>query len=185
MLRRGDHASPFVIAAALVGEAESGRQWGNFPLPPVPPRLAPRIPSHLRCSVVVTLGESVTWRRCSPRNRGGDRVGTQQGGQPLCKRNMPPVTRNPPAAHSLLHFASIAHSSRDDKEVTPCHPGLTAPTTAPTGGEHDPDPAADTARRDDRAYHLARVCARFPRTISTQGAHRLARLLRVSTDQSP
>jgi hypothetical protein len=55
-------------------------------------------------------------------------------------------------------------------------------TTAPTGGEYDPYPATDPARRDDRAYHLARVCARFPRTISTQGAHRLARLLRVSTE---
>ncbi len=52
---------------------------------------------------------------------------------------------------------------------------------ARTAGEHDPDPALDPARRDDRAYHLERVCARFPRTISTQGAHRLARLLRVST----
>jgi hypothetical protein len=58
-------------------------------------------------------------------------------------------------------------------------------TTAPTGGEYDPYPATDPARRDDRAYHLARVCARFPRTISTEGAHRLARLLRVSTEQSP
>jgi hypothetical protein len=28
------------------------------------------------------------------------------------------------------------------------------------------------------------VCAQFPRTISTQGAHRLAQLLRVSTDES-
>jgi hypothetical protein len=26
------------------------------------------------------------------------------------------------------------------------------------------------------------VCAQFPRTISTEGAHRLARLLRVSTE---
>ncbi|MGH3802353.1 MAG: hypothetical protein ACRDTD_19905 [Pseudonocardiaceae bacterium] len=37
--------------------------------------------------------------------------------------------------------------------------------------------------RDDRAYHLARVCARFPRTISTQGAQRLARLLRPPPEQ--
>ena len=68
----------------------------------------------------------------------------------------------------------------DDKEDDPAAPAITAPTSTPTPGEHDQAPAADTARRDDRAYHLARVCARFPRTISTQGAHRLARLLRVS-----
>ena len=59
--------------------------------------------------------------------QGGDRVGTQQGGRQLCKRNMPPVTRNPLATRSLLHLASITHSSRDDKEVTPCHPGPNRP----------------------------------------------------------
>jgi hypothetical protein len=66
--------------------------------------------------------------------------------------------------------------------MAPAYPAVTAPTTDPAGGEHDLYPAADPARRDDRAYHLARVCARFPRTISTQGAHRFARLLRVSTE---
>lgn len=43
------------------------------------------------------------------------------------QRNMPPVTRNPSAAHSLLHLASIAHSSCDDKEVIPCHFGHNRP----------------------------------------------------------
>lgn len=51
-----------------------------------------------------------------------------------------------------------------------CSPDL---TTDSTGAEHDP------ARRDDRAHHLARVCAQFPRTVSTQNAHQLARLPRV------
>jgi hypothetical protein len=44
---------------------------------------------------------------------------------------------------------------------------------------------AGRSRRDDRAYHLARVCDRFPRTISTQGAQRLARLLRPASHESP
>ncbi len=39
-------------------------------------------------------------------------------------------------------------------------------------------PAADSARRDDRAYHLARVYARFPCTISTQGAQWMNAALR-------
>ncbi len=43
--------------------------------------------------------------------------------------------------------------------------------------------STSSARRDDRAYHLARVCARFPRTISTDGAQRLTRLLRPESDQ--
>jgi hypothetical protein len=52
---------------------------------------------------------------------------------------------------------------------SPCAiPAITTdPTTVPAGGEHDPYPATDPTRRDDGAYHLARVCARFPRTIST------------------
>jgi hypothetical protein len=33
--------------------------------------------------------------------------------------------------------------------------------------------------------HLARVCDRFPRTISIQGAQRLARLLRPASHESP
>jgi hypothetical protein len=88
------------------------------------------------------------------------------------------VRRNGSLTRSLLHLAPIAHSSCDNKEVIPATPAVTALITACTGGEHDPDPAAETARRDDRAYHLARVSARFPRTISTEGAQRLARLLR-------
>lgn len=51
--------------------------------------------------------------------------------------------------------------------------------------KHPPPRSQSTtpARRDDRASHLARVCARFPRTISTEGAQRLARLLRPAADQ--
>lgn len=78
---------------------------------------------------------------------------------------------------------------RSDHQKGGDSPATQAITTVPsttdhTGGEHDPHPTADPARRDDRAYHLARVCARFPTTISTQGAHRLARLFRVSTNES-
>jgi hypothetical protein len=90
--------------------------------------------------------------------------------------------RNQSAIDALLQ-RRIRHRHPDDKEDHPATPAITAPTSTPTPGEHDP--AADTARRDDRAYHLARVCAQFPRTISTEGAHRLARLLRVSTEQPP
>jgi hypothetical protein len=73
----------------------------------------------------------------------------------------------------------------DDKAITfwdvPC---AAMPPTSP--GDYrghrqlprsEPYPTKD-ARRDDRAYHLARVCARFPHTISTESAARLARLLR-------
>jgi len=96
--------------------------------------------------------------------------------------------RQPVTFRSLARYCTLrrwrTHPAAP-RRWSPATPAITAATTARAGGEHDPGPAADPARRDDRAYHLARVCARFPRTISTEGAHRLARLLRVSTQQSP
>lgn len=58
---------------------------------------------------------------------------------------------------------------------------VTEPDPAPTG--YDQQPGAGCTGRNDRAEHLARVCARFPRTISTAGAQRLARLLRPESDR--
>ncbi len=54
------------------------------------------------------------------------------------------------------------------------------PTTIEGAREVDDQPttSADEPEREDYAYHLARVCARFPTTISPDGARRLARLLR-------
>jgi hypothetical protein len=123
---------PICHCCCSSGGSRVGEAVGKLPHTPgaSPPRSPhPRSPS-LQC-VVVTLSEGVTWRRCSPQSRGGDRVGTQQGGRRLCKRNMPPITRNPPAAHSLLYLAPTAHSSRDTKEVTPCHPGPNRPDHHP------------------------------------------------------
>lgn len=54
------------------------------------------------------------------------------------------------------------------------------PTTQEDTRETDDRPTigTDEPERGDYAYHLARVCARFPKKISPEGARRLARLLR-------
>jgi hypothetical protein len=148
--KHSDRASPSAIVTGQAGEARPGREWGNFPAPRVPPRLVPRIVCHLLLVIVVTLSESVGWRRPAPPN-GLHRVrqrGARCAAMPGIYRDVYPnnatVDRNVSLTRSLLHLAPIAHSARDN---------------------------------------LARVCARFPRTISTQSAHRLARLLRVSTTE--
>jgi hypothetical protein len=78
-------------------------------------------------------------------------------GMPIQTMPPPTVTFRPP------DFASCANSALTLSTRGPrATPAITAPTTARTGGEHDRDSAADTTRRDDRAYHLARMSARFP-----------------------
>lgn len=67
-----------------------------------------------------------------------------------------------------------------DREAIAVHVPPELPALTTRGSQ---DPGAVSAGREDRAYHLARVCARFPRTISTEGAKRLARLLRPEADQ--
>ncbi len=47
------------------------------------------------------------------------------------KPNNVTVHRNGSLTRSLLHLASTPHSSCDNKEVTPCHPGHNRPDHHP------------------------------------------------------
>jgi hypothetical protein len=88
-------------------------------------------PSVTSSSSLVTLDEN-GWRAST--------LGTEQGPAPcaaargvrraamsgitgMSHQTNATVRRNVSLTCSLLHLASIAHSSCDDKEVIPCHPG--------------------------------------------------------------
>jgi hypothetical protein len=80
----------------------------------------------------------VGWRPPSPpsrphrvRQRAASGVSRRQGSAGTSTQTMPPSTRNCSLTRSLLHLASRAHSSCDDKEVIPCHPGHNRPDHRP------------------------------------------------------
>jgi hypothetical protein len=111
------------------GGSWAGRQWGNFPRSPGASPPVPRTVCHLLV-VVVTLGEN-GWRastlateQAAPRAAAS---GVRRVATPGICRDVYPnnatVHRNCSLTRSLLHLASRAHSSCDDKEVIPCHPG--------------------------------------------------------------
>lgn len=59
------------------------------------------------------------------------------------------------------------------------------PQTNTTDEEKPDDQTNSHLEPNDYAAHLARVCARFPTTISPEGARRLARLLHPPEATSP
>jgi len=138
MFKHSDRACPSGIVTGQVGEAGPGASGATSPAPGVSPRRVPRIVGHLLLVVAVTLSESVGWRPSSPPNR-PHRV-RQRGRGPACRDagiyrdvypNKATVARNCSPTGSLLHLAPTAHSSRDHKEVTPCHPGHNRPDHHP------------------------------------------------------
>jgi hypothetical protein len=106
-------------------------------MPRVPPRLVPRIVCHLLLIILVTLGKSwmastLATEQAAPRAAAS---GVRRVTTPGICRNVYPnnatVHRNRSLIRSLLHLASIAHSSCDNKEVIPCRPGHNRPDYRP------------------------------------------------------
>lgn len=95
-----------------------------------------------------------------------------------------PTRRSQPGAQRPKRTRAGSHTTRAALTVTAPIPVSSSsrqqpPTSDDTRDTDDPPTAGtDEPGRGDYAYHLARVCARFPTTISPEGARRLARLLR-------